>query len=144
VLPVPFLLIGVCPLSPSPTPIERSGDGDTYRDTVTLSQNVNWATVGDRGTLEVYPLCNTSYGDDFGNFARPNPRLMRRHRPGPSDCINFFRKIDPEFESIRTFAGIEDDTTYRRHDDGKWRASLKGSRGEACEIPEEEPRPNVI
>jgi hypothetical protein len=46
-----------------------------------------------------------------------------------TDCINFFRKIDPEVESIRTFAGIEEDTTYRCHDE-KWRASLKGSRGE--------------
>jgi hypothetical protein len=60
-----------------------------------------------------------------------------------TDCVNFFRKIDPDVEAIRTFAGIEEDTAYQRHD-GKWRASHKGSRWEACEIPEKEPRPNVL
>jgi hypothetical protein len=39
-----------------------------------------------------------------------------------ADCIDYFRKLDPDVELIRTFAGAEDDTIYRRSPDGEWKA----------------------
>jgi hypothetical protein len=50
------------------------------------------------------------------------------------DCINFFRRLDPDVQVIRTIAGIEDDTRYCRLPDGRWQASLRGSKSEPGEI----------
>jgi hypothetical protein len=53
-------------------------------------------------------------------------------------CINFFRTIDPDVASIRTFAGIKEDTSYRRSKDGvSWEASLEGDKFGPCEVPHE-------
>ena len=54
-------------------------------------------------------------------------------------CINFFRNIDPDVELIRTFAGIKEDTSYRRCSDGiRWQAILDGDKFAGCEIPAED------
>lgn len=49
-------------------------------------------------------------------------------------CINYFRQIDPDVSSIRTIAGIEDDTSYRLLADGRWQASHQGSKFEPGKI----------
>jgi hypothetical protein len=57
-----------------------------------------------------------------------------------ADCINYFCRIDPEVERIRTFSGIEEDTSYRRFADGMWEAtSPDGSKFGACEISRDTP-----
>jgi len=56
-----------------------------------------------------------------------------------TDCINYFRRIDPEVERIRTFSGIEDDTTYRRLSDGRWEALHGGRNFGASEISQDPP-----
>jgi hypothetical protein len=45
-----------------------------------------------------------------------------------ADCINFFRQIDREVASIRTIAGIEEDTSYRLLADGRWEAHSPNGR----------------
>jgi hypothetical protein len=57
-----------------------------------------------------------------------------------TDCINFFRRIDPDVSFIRTIAGIVDDTSYRRLADGQWQAlDHEGAPWDPCHIDPEEP-----
>jgi hypothetical protein len=66
--------------------------------------------------------------------------MARGHCCDMADCINYFRRIDPEVDRIRTFSGIEEDTSYRRFADSMWEAtSPDGSKFGACEIYRETP-----
>jgi hypothetical protein len=49
-------------------------------------------------------------------------------------CIEFFKKIDPQVRYIRTMAGDEEDTSYRRGSDGRWQAFLP-SRNQFQTLP---------
>jgi hypothetical protein len=55
-----------------------------------------------------------------------------------TDCINYFRRIDPDVTSIRTFAGIEDDTAYVLRPGNQWEAIHKGEKWGPQVIPDPE------
>jgi hypothetical protein len=56
-----------------------------------------------------------------------------------TDCVNYFQRIDPDVAAIRTFAGVKEDTSYRRHPDGKWEARHNGRRFGPTDIDPQSP-----
>jgi hypothetical protein len=56
-----------------------------------------------------------------------------------TDCVNYFRRLDPNVAAIRTFAGVEEDASYRRLPDGRWEARHKGRRFSPTHINQQGP-----